>query len=39
MMNSLRELIGCFDADDIGDGVLLVIAISGITAMLAGWIG
>lgn len=28
-----------FDADDIGDFVLLVIAIVGITAMLTGWIG
>lgn len=27
-----------FDSDDIGDAILLVIAIAGITAMLAGWL-
>lgn len=38
VVNSIRELLSCFDADDIGDGILLVIAIVGITAMVQGWI-
>jgi hypothetical protein len=37
-MNGLRELLQCFDADDVGDAILLVIAIVGVTAMLAGWL-
>ena len=37
-MNALRELLACFDSDDLGDAILLVISIVGVTAMLAGWL-
>jgi hypothetical protein len=37
-VNSLRELLDCFDADDIGDAILVVIAICGVVAMACGWL-
>jgi hypothetical protein len=37
-MNSLRDLLDCFDADDLGDALLFVLACIGIVAMANGWI-